>query len=72
MSGFLTRPDTNSHRQDPTAGSDKIGHFLLNFIREHSYEFALSLSGDSEVELLNSVGTLGTLGEGLNAFCLMR
>jgi hypothetical protein len=46
--------------------------FLKLFIGAYSLEFALSVRGDFGLEMLDSVETLGTLGDGLNVFCIVK
>jgi hypothetical protein len=44
-------------------------------LKELTAKFSFSLSGDFELRLLRNIGTievLGTLGDGLKAFCTMK
>jgi hypothetical protein len=52
----------------------EVCNFLFDFTGAHSQEFAWNLR-DFEFGLLNNVETVkiqGTLGERLNAFCIIR
>jgi hypothetical protein len=58
LSGFLTRPDTNSHTQSHTAGSDNVLYYIYKFVYVepslHPWDEADLVSNLSDV-LLDSV-----------------
>jgi hypothetical protein len=53
----------------------EVHNFIFYFTRANTKRFALNFRGDIGHGFWNSVGTvktLGTLGEGLNAFCIIK